>query len=102
MAKNGACMFEIVHRVCLLHPVYYISTAALTCLFVQAVNSCDRGKGCVGKVAFCIILSIYVLTSTACLLHRRRLFSNMMIIDVLSSDILATEFVSVVVSRNLI
>jgi len=52
VAKNGTRLFEIIHRLCLLHPVYYVSTASLSSLFVQAIKSRDRGKGFPGKLYY--------------------------------------------------
>jgi len=56
VAKNGSRLFQLVHRVCLLHPVYYVSAASLTYIFVQAVKSRDRGKGFPGKLYFAFFL----------------------------------------------
>lgn len=62
VAKNGTWLFEIVRRVCLLHPVYYVSTASLCDLFVQAIKSRDRGRGCPGRLILC---SLVIVISTA-------------------------------------
>ena len=48
VAENGARLFEIVRRMCLLSPLYYVSTASLSQLFLDAVKSRDRGKRCPG------------------------------------------------------
>lgn len=63
VARNGCQLFEIVRRVSLLHPVYYISTTSLTRLFVETVKSRDRGRGCGGKLRSC---STFMLLVTWC------------------------------------
>jgi len=56
VAWNGCQVFEIVRRVSLLHPVYYVSTASLTRLFVEAIKSRDRGRGCGGMLDLCFAI----------------------------------------------
>jgi len=59
VARNGCQLFEIVCHMSRLHPVYYESTTSLTRLFVEAVKSRDRGKGCGGRFYLCFA-SIFI------------------------------------------
>jgi len=50
VAENGSWVFKVVRQVCRLHPLYYVSTASLSQMFIQAVKSRDRGRACPGKI----------------------------------------------------